>query len=66
MYIGDTNLVFSRWSIFLLDRTDRTRCETDNYKWRKFIEAQIPEAHLPKSEFHCTVIYNPEEMAERN
>ncbi len=30
------------------------------HKWGKFIEAQIPEAQLPKSEFHCTLIYDSE------
>ncbi len=30
------------------------------HKWGKFIEAQIPEAQLPKSEFHCTIIYDSE------
>ncbi len=29
-------------------------------KWRKFIEAQIPEAQLPRSELHCTMIYDLE------
>ncbi len=29
-------------------------------KWGKFIEAQIPEAQLPRSEFHCTVTYDLE------
>ncbi len=31
-----------------------------NNKWEKFIEAQIPEAQLPRSEFHCTMIYDLE------
>ncbi len=30
------------------------------HKWGKFIEAQIPEAHLQKSEFYCTMIYDSE------
>ncbi len=30
------------------------------HKWGKFIEAQIPEAQLSNSEFHCTMIYDPE------
>ncbi len=30
------------------------------HKWGKFIEAQIPGAQLPKSEFHCTMIYDSE------
>ncbi len=30
------------------------------HKWGKFIEAQIPEAQIPKSEFHCTMIYDSE------
>ncbi len=29
-------------------------------KQEKFIEAQIPEVELPRSEFHCTMIYDPE------
>ncbi len=28
-------------------------------KWAKFVEAQIPEAQLSKSEFHCTMIPDP-------
>lgn len=29
-------------------------------KWGKLIEAQIPEARLPRTEFHCTMVYDPE------
>ncbi len=29
-------------------------------KWGTFIEAQIPEAQLPRSEFHCIMIYDLE------
>ncbi len=34
------------------------------HKWGKYIEAQIPEAQLPKSEFHCTIIYDSEKDEE--
>lgn len=36
--------------------------------WGKFIEAHISEAQLPKSEFHCTMIYDSESdtKIERN
>ncbi len=30
------------------------------HKWGKFIEHQIPEAQLPNSEFHCTMIHDLE------
>ncbi len=29
-------------------------------KWGKFIEAQIPEAQLPRLEFNCTMTYDLE------
>ncbi len=34
-------------------------------EWGKFIEAQIHEARLPKTEFHCTMIYDPEKDTEK-
>ncbi len=35
-------------------------------KWVKFTEAQIPEAHLSRSEFHCTMIYDVERDKKKN
>ncbi len=76
MQIEPTNLVFSRRSLYRhnRDRNADEGYKADVYwighiqpdvrqtiyKWGKFIEAQIPEAQLPKSKLHCTIIFDSE------
>lgn len=45
-------------NVYWLGQVEQDVRQTVN-KWGKFIEAQIPEARLSKSEFHCTMIYDP-------